>query len=895
MLFQGTTGSLGIWSNNANRTKNFSPRFDSFRKIRQKMIFYVTNQTTMIMSKDNTSKTTTDTSNLKVPSGVKAVPKRGRGRPKKVGASSSSKPVNRGKKKELRKESKVEMHTEHYNTMAALKLLDHPALNDQKRAQLRTYILSSTHDLDTGISAKAVEYSRTQEHGLGRLYGKNSMQSLSHEIRHTISGAIDMDIDICNCHPTLLLQFCEKNRLSCPNIDIYVAERDESLLEDTVRLFKVPEKAAKNLYIAILNGGSLGGWMNEYCPLFDLQKAQDSYLFEFIEDLRKEIKHIQEEIWNYESFAQHKRTIFDGKSNTTDELLANGNPKATLLSIVLQIEEDNILHEIVRFQEHDAKREISTLMFDGCQVRRKSVADKISQGELEACSKWIKERTGFQVKLKEKPMVDRYDLQGCKPPIHLVCKNEADVASWLRKVHVGPQGEELFKFCDNSLYVFDKLTGMWNSDPKVIHNQLLREFRLELGDWIETINDWKKLFEMLQTQSCDPGFLKRIELSSLGKILFQDGYYDFFKRGFFKEFSPSMFFPFRIERPYPSQRNPQHIRYVKIALFRLPFANSRTGSFFTKCLARAAAGCIRDKRIYFNIGDRNAGKGLITDALAATLGPFVGTFNGAVFDLQQRGNDPALRFKEVFTKRFCRVLISNEMNMNKAIDGVFLKTVSSGGDAIDGRKLYGHDVTFIPHGTFFLNGNDRGKIEPSDGGTESRVVTTSFSNTFNKEVDSTILQAFSIEAYLNLFGHLEECNDERDGQDYLPDADIKERVREEWFMNALFHILEDEFQHTKVTIPDEVIKSTQVWAATETFLSQLEEDFEITGNLEHCVSNKTITEWAKQDRNMNISATRIGKEMKKLEQRGVISARKNHGQAFYQGITQRNSWFNSAE
>jgi hypothetical protein len=339
------------------------------------------------------------------------------------------------------------------------------------------------------------------------------------------------------------------------------------------------------------------------------------------------MQQIQEAFWE-------KRSKLQGLVKNKD------HPKASLLAIVLNIIEDSILNEIVNFEGQNFHRNVDVLMFDGCQIR-KDVNNPLTVDELTQCSEWVKQQTGYRVSIIEKPMDEVIDLTDCAPILHLTCRTEYEAALALKQLH----GEELFKYCDGMLFVYDKRTGLWNCDEKTVHQQLLRDYSIEMGTWLETVTKWSKLYCMLQTHSVDSMFLKRVQLSSLGKILFQNGYYDFEAGTFSDEFNHELFFPFRIERPYNAVRNQQHIDLVNQTLFVLPFETVETGKFVKCSLSRGLAGCIRDKRIYFNIGPPNAGKGVLTDAMCACGEKYVGTFNGGI--LQCQGDkDCSLRNKE---------------------------------------------------------------------------------------------------------------------------------------------------------------------------------------------------------------------------------------------------------
>jgi hypothetical protein len=816
---------------------------------------------------------------------------------------------------------------EHFDTIALLKLLSHPAVTESVDCSIEGALKDYVRNSQDGM--RKVTYKRA-EHGFGRLYakGRSSLQSLPRRIRHTVAGHLYWDIDICNCHPTILSQLCRKHGIAHPYLEQYVVNRD-SMLEETSTHYNVNRGDAKGLFIRILCGGTYYGWASELVIKQDATKN--------ITDFQTELTRIQNAIWDkYENIQ---------KVATQNEDKNYDNPKGSLLSIVLDIEEDKILSEIVKFEERNYGRVIDVLIFDGCQIRRDN-KKPMTMKELEECEGWIAQETGYHIKLAEKPMSDCYNLDQCKPLLHLICKNESDAAIALKRLHEGDpetisqslsfslpfevgtvipdsnmnkdtkdnnssSGSSLIKFCDNMLFVYDKETGLWNSDEIAIHQQFLKQYKVEMGDWLETVREWTKLYTMLKTQNGDPMFLERVNLTSLGKLLFKNGFYDFETKVFSTQFDAQIFFPFRIERNYNALRNEAHVTYVNLTLFVLPFATRETGIFVKKSLARAIAGCIRDKRLYFNIGPPNASKGVLTDALSSCYGPYIGTFNGGILQVSQGDKDTSLRFKEYFESRYCRIMISNEIPMCKGIDGVILKIISSGGDKITGRKLHLNNSKFISHSTTIINGNDRPRIIPADDALVGRTYTTPFSNSFDIDASEdgtkTNTLPFNVEAYLEWFfgskygTHLNINNAADDSNTvstfkseqtevtsslttrFPADEKIKERIQEQWFQDALFHIISDAYCNNKAQPSNEVLAFTKCWNSADDFKENLLQAFEVTTSKDDIVTNKEIVAWSEVN-GFKISATKIGIEMSKIK--GIEKVAKSNG-AQYMCLRQR--------
>ena len=71
----------------------------------------------------------------------------------------------------------------------------------------------------------------TYRHGcgfeFGRVYARQSFQTLTTDVRNIVSNDKLIAIDIDNCYPTLLLQIFQKNGIDTPKLNEYVTEREQ--------------------------------------------------------------------------------------------------------------------------------------------------------------------------------------------------------------------------------------------------------------------------------------------------------------------------------------------------------------------------------------------------------------------------------------------------------------------------------------------------------------------------------------------------------------------------------------------------------------------------------------------------------------------------------------------
>ena len=116
---------------------------------------------------------------------------------------------------------------------------------------------------------KRVSYKQKSRHK-DRYYGIGSCLSyLKKEIRNSIMPKNIKDIDMINCHPVILLNLCQKNKVKCDILKNYIENRDLIL-----NSFGEDRKTIKEMFLSVLNGGfkktySENNTVNDYLKLFE--------------------------------------------------------------------------------------------------------------------------------------------------------------------------------------------------------------------------------------------------------------------------------------------------------------------------------------------------------------------------------------------------------------------------------------------------------------------------------------------------------------------------------------------------------------------------------------------------------------------------------------------------
>ena len=158
-------------------------------------------------------------------------------------------------------------------------------------------------------------------------------------------------------------------------------------------------------------------------------------------------------------------------------------------------------------------------------------------------------------------------------------------------------------------------------------------------------------------------WLKQKECSSLGKLLFNNGYLDF-KNGFKffdKEtygFNPDILFMAKIDKDFLpfDEKQMEYLNDIKQRLFYNPLGKD-VGDYFILNIARALMGDMM-KRVLFGLGTTDCGKTILTKAMEYSLGGYIGSFNAENLLFRKTSNDEGQLMRWALLLRFKRIIIS---------------------------------------------------------------------------------------------------------------------------------------------------------------------------------------------------------------------------------------------
>ena len=368
--------------------------------------------------------------------------------------------------------------------------------------------------------------------------------------------------------------------------------------------------------------------------------------------------------------------------------------------------------------------------------------------------------------------------------------------------------------CNDVIFLKLRKTNTWTDREIKIERELVRVI-MDLKMCTITDDGEQKMF----TRNClnvkkllgsyisplipeDDDFVDNLRKDNVDKLYFKNGIYDFAKKTFRREETDDDKTMVRIKYDFIESSDNEYlavmeskVRDVINSIFSIKKMRSDKlhplAINFMQHMARGLAGHYEDKSWLIGLGDRNCGKGILTEMFKAACGGYSGTTDADNFLVKTFRGEAARDKAWLLPYCWCRLLFFNEMsidhpdsNLPAIINGVLIKTLASGGDEQEGRACYQRvSSKFVFHArmTFFLN--QIPKIEPAD-----------------------VLQETSKFQFPNVFVQKSEIKHVNDKE---RDATLKNRVSDPDFAQAFMHIIIENFVDNKVVNLKEVDNATK--------------------------------------------------------------------------------------
>lgn len=500
-----------------------------------------------------------------------------------------------------------------------------------------------------------------------------SLQSIKREVRNFICSEFCLDIDIKNCQPTILDQLIKFNGLNCPNLTEYVNNRDQILKKYNM---------TKDQVITIIYDS------NKKCNI-DFFDEINRYVYnEFLNTLKANPDYSR----FYLNREKHARNI--------------KNFKGSFISLILQDIENKILYYALE-QMHDDGIDICCPMFDGAIVRKHNLID---DDYLQKINKIVKINTGYDVKfiVKDMKYPEEFDQLETKIPEKFreslrtnVFKEEA-LQFLKRKDLIVHDGDKIWvKYFDNS----------WICETKKVEEMLVKY----LSDTTTIlVTQFPSIIKLIRAHAGDFVLDKnfRETLFNKDRIFFSNGCYSFEDDKFYDwDEIDQKGWKTNVVLDYKYHKNNEKIQKIIDEIYELILLptfdhNKELLADFLSLNMRYLAGYYEDKYWGLAMGDRNSGKGTITDLFKKSFQSYVGTFETSNLCVADNSSDAEYGNKWLIEFDNKRIMFGNEIPDDKTLNGKIIKQIASGGDEVKARKAYENISSIRMRSLMWLFGND---------------------------------------------------------------------------------------------------------------------------------------------------------------------------------------------
>ena len=680
------------------------------------------------------------------------------------------------------------------------------------------------------------------KHNTGRFFAKGglSLQSFQRGIRHTIAEKYYIDIDMVNAHPCLLMQYCQKNNIPCQNLEDYVTNREDrlaALMKDTD--WTRDECKASILSLTNGGGGSVGG-----------ADPSSPWILNYKNEMVATHHAIANREPEFKAMVEGKGKKFNILGSVTNYLLCEL--------------ENKMLQAIVKYaQSVKAIVNNACLVFDGVMLYRKDFekCGLTVEAFLRGAEKYVKETTGYEISLIEKPMKEVLELPA---DLTVTSATNSEIVIEDDENEAADKFYEIIKNdirkCQGVIYI--RRGGVWCDDREEVKDYLVDKcmranFVRVNADGVKK-NYSSKLScaegivrAMLTRVPSSPNFVTNMKRSTHKKLVWANGVYDFETKTFTPGFEgvDSMI---QITREFPKRNKELMDEIYRLVIDPILGETGDLATTFLKFVARAMSGHFVDKKFGVMMGERDCGKGAIGALCRTAFEKYIGTITAESLLVTRVGHgDEAKKLSWTMEMEHTRLAITNEIKFNEEeklkLDGNMLKKIASGGDVIQARKNFKDERNFQIGATLLMCCNDLPKISPADA--YEKMVPFMCPHKFVEDLTE------------------EEAKKEpfkRKAESYVKDVFC---ARED-VGDAFFWIIADHYLPRPVRLTEkmvEYVKSFNSSDETDTVLAH----FEVTKNPEDRVSSKEVDLFI-QKKKLNISAVKF-KHM--METRGAVYKR----------------------
>ena len=611
-----------------------------------------------------------------------------------------------------------------------------------------------------------------------------SLQTITRQIRHTISRGHLVDIDVVSCHPCILYYNLSKRyNFEFPELGEYLEGGKDKFINELMTLNQDKDKDyVKSAILSVLNGGGFTKFENpsEWYKRY-YNKAQ--------EVLSKIVKHLDDEKPEYKLIAEAKK----GK----DYPFLNGS----IVNQLLLDYENRIAYYMRKYLEEKGFTIVS-LCHDGLMVEKDAKLDNTLLSNLEL---YIKEESNIKgIKLKYKEMDEGFHIEPLSLQAidkeHKVFEKTIDYNDYhiLKELFRGGDDglskifshnvKHIIKTVDTgdfSGYKWNKDTRLWNSLSKeFMMNEitgillpLIRPYidavnNMDPGDekkalkkewtsiykYIQSLNGCKNIWGKARTILYDERFKELLDNISYFYPL-KDGYKIDLRSREVSIRTIDDFWTFESPCSYiqgETEDKRKIFKYLKTVCCEADKEGNDlvadNEAHFTKWLFKLFGYCltaeVSDRRMYICHGRGCNSKSVIMDMLSKIMNNGYAPLSKSAIIQKDKVRSAAT--PELMSFKYARMATVNETNEKEKLDASIIKGLT-GNDLMKVRDLYKSEITIKPKAKIFLISNHKPEINSEDKAIKDRVVFIPFKQTFDKTPENTAYVNSIVENDINYF------------------------------------------------------------------------------------------------------------------------------------------------
>lgn len=625
----------------------------------------------------------------------------------------------------------------------------------------------------------------------GRVFDEGcGLQGMSREVRAWLMPRKTVDLDIECAAPNMLKQVLNKHGVQTPSLEYFLQNQEECM--DSIYHDKD------------VRSGIMFGLRTEDLPTW--AKNLQTELFKSVESIRSYYPDLYKLACRADK--KERKVAADAmskkrKRGEEEVKVPKKNVKGKFLANLYQQYEMEYLTKLDELgvgAGHWDDRVV--LMHDGLAFLP---LGEFGESDCEALSKRMRRKeigthgVRLDMRLKMKPLESDLMIDVDKIPKKIIIKNHTrDAAAVLLDIVKGRA------FCSmNSAWALNR-EGIWVENPEQVKDALAgiacdTDILLKTAEGPKPYSCKLEKAEQIGKRAMkilpiDAEFNYKVVMDGVGKLQFENGYYDFDERRFVKggrSTAVSM-----VRRKFP-KRDEADIKSVNEVILDPIFkANEQGRGVALRTLARALAGRHTDKVTVFFVGERNAGKSVILRLCTSAVGfPIVGMTTSQHFMLSRQKAEASRSSMWIMDAQLSRLCFVSEANTaadertgkRPKMDGEEIKRTQSPKDGVLARNLYNNLARQVwSAATFFFLVNDIPDVEPAEA-LVGHSVYVELKTIFATEQE---MRADPFNTRLQLKNPL-----------------VDDMAMEKRYGDAFLHILLDNYQDVPVEITDEMADS----------------------------------------------------------------------------------------